>query len=143
VDFATPSAVAKGKLKLNFKKPSRDSLKLSGTYQSAFPPGLEDGLTGTFTAGAYVKAFSIGAKGKSAKDPNIKVKIIAKKAKWSVVVKKTDLAAALGIADADVPKPGVPQNIIWSLTLSNGWRISGTTILTYTAKQAKRGKGKL
>ena len=85
----------------------------------------------------------LSAKGKSAKDAVIKVKITEKKGAWSVKLKKSDLAAALGVENATVAKPGVPLEVEWELTLASGWTIAGKMTLTWTAKEGKKGKGKL
>ncbi|MHC4862013.1 MAG: RCC1 domain-containing protein, partial [Planctomycetota bacterium] len=138
-----PCEVTKGKLSVNFKKAKKDRFKVSGTFQEGSPPDLTDGLTGTLRIGSYSRDFEIGAKGKSAKDPVLKVRIVEKKSRWRVRVKKADLRAAVGMRNETIAKPGVPLAVPWSLVISNGWMISGTTTFTCTSKEGKKGKGRL
>lgn len=135
--------VKKGVLKVNFKKAGRDSLAFAGTFDKDLPPALVEGLTGTFEAAGFTSDFTMGKKNASAKNPNIKVKIVPKKGSWSVVVKKVALAEALGIADETILKPGVEIEIDWSLQLGNDWRLESTSPLLYRSKEGKKGTGKL
>jgi len=135
--------VTKSTLKLSFKKPLSDSMVIGGTFDKLLPPTLGEGVTGTFQVGNYSKAFTMGAKTSSLKDPNIKVAITPKSGKWSATIKKVDLAALLGIIDETILKPGITLDLDWSLTLDTDWGLQGTTALNYKSTLGKSGSGKL
>jgi hypothetical protein len=124
-------------------RPRSPSSSVFPGFQEGRTPHLTDGLTGTLRIGTYSRDFEIGAKGKSAKDPALKVRIVEKKSRWRARVKKADLRAAVGVRNETVAKPGVPLDIPWSLEISNGWMISGTTTFLCTSKEGKKGKGRL
>jgi hypothetical protein len=138
-----PATLIKGKLACAFSKPNKDSLKIAGLYPPGEDPVLTDGSGGTFRIGSYERDFTMTAKGKCVKDAFLKVGIKAKSRAVSVALKKVDLAAALGIADQEVPKPGTPIELTWTLSLDNGWTIGGTATFQWTAKAGKKGKGVL
>ncbi len=120
----SPSEVKKLKMKLDFDRALKDSISISGTFDTATPPDLAAGPTGTLEVGDFAQGFTMAANGKSVKNANIKVVMKLKSGKWAVSVKKSDIRAGLMAATG-----GLPQDLNWRLTLENGWRISGTVSL--------------
>ena len=123
----TDNTLKSAKLKLDLSQASNDGLSIKGSFDKNDPPESMDGLAGTLEIGSYSRAFQLKANGKSEKDANIKVKITAKKGKWNASVKKVDLQAGLGVSGDG---GGIPREFDWTLSLANGWTITGTVGMT-------------
>ncbi len=139
------STVKSANLKVDFVKDSRDSISISGTYDTGTPPDLSQGPSGTLELGTFSQGFQLQANGKSVKDPVVKVSLNAKNGTWTAKVKNTDLKAGLGLGGDG---GWIPQDLTWRITLDNGWRVTGTVTmtgtvsLTYNDKTGAKIRGK-
>ncbi|MCU0724602.1 MAG: hypothetical protein MUE73_02250 [Planctomycetes bacterium] len=143
VTVGNPADLRKGKFAVSRKKPSADSLTIQGTLPEGLPALPPAGIDGTFEAGGFRREFTLGPKGRSLKDPVLKVSIDQERRRFAVTVKKSDLAAALGLPDEDRPKPGTPVSLTWQITFEESWSVFGTSTFSWVSKQGSGGKGTL
>lgn len=144
-----PPGVSKLAIKLNFQKPSMDSIGLSGTL--AVPDGFSrGGATLEVSIGGIVKSFTLDAKGKAkvgTDQAQLSVKkkkgvVLAQDARLALRLAKGSFASSLvddGLANATVKDVAVTVPVEIKL---NGTMYAKAQSQTYTAKQGKTGRTK-
>ncbi|MEO6027678.1 MAG: hypothetical protein ABIR79_12495 [Candidatus Binatia bacterium] len=149
LDVCNPPGVSKLGIKLNFAKPSLDSIGLKGTL--AVPAGFSaGGATLEVSIGGVVKTFTLDAKGKATVGTDkaqltVKAKkgvVAAQDAKLSVKLTKGSFASSLvdeGLVDAIVADVAVTMPVEIKL---NGTMYASAQPQTYKAKAGKTGSAK-
>lgn len=149
LDVCNPPGVSKLGIKVNFAKPSVDSIALKGTL--AVPADFAvAGATLEVSIGGVVKTFTLDAKGKAKVGDDkaqltVKAKkgvVLAQDAKLSVKFSKGSFASSLaddGLVDATVKDVAVTMPVEIEL---NDTMYASAQPQTYTAKTGKTGKTK-
>jgi hypothetical protein len=149
LDVCNPPGVSRLAIRLDFAKPSRDSIGLRGTL--AVPAGFSAaGATLEVSIGGVVKTFTLDAKGKAKVGTDqaqltVKAKrgvVAAQDARLSVKLSKGSFASSLvdeGLVNATVADVAVTMPVEIEL---NGKMYASAQPQTYKAKAGKTGSAK-